>query len=188
MAGEAEGALLMAGDFEARQQERLIQSYERYINALAARLRRHYRLPFYLEPEDLAQAGRIGLLTGLGKCDWRKQSRQIDNYLKTRIRGAMLDEIRAQLPSSRRFSQDRVYLEPLAGEHEDLPAPDVQDLLFILGVLNRIRDSRQRAIMYRDLVLGDTLAEIARDLGYTPGRISQVRSECLQELRETGLY
>jgi len=163
-------------------QDSFLEAYEPFINAVAGRLWRKYRQPSYLEAADLAQAGRIGLLDGLTKCNWSFQTSQIHAYLKTRIRGAMMDEIRVMMPGSRRFKS--VQLEPLAEEHQDLPSLEDKDgLLFLQGVLNRIRDGRKQAILYRSLVLGHTLQQIGRDIGITESRVSQLRTESLAEIR-----
>jgi DNA-directed RNA polymerase specialized sigma subunit len=93
-----------------------------------------------------------------------------------------MDEIRVMMPGSRRFKT--VQLEPLAAEHQDLPSlEDKEGLLFLQGVLNRILDGRKQAILYRSLVLGDTLQQIGRDMGITESRVSQLRTESLMKIR-----
>ena len=54
----------------------------------------HGRLPSHVPFEDLLQAGALGLLDALRKFDPRRRV-QIESYVKFRIRGAILDELRS---------------------------------------------------------------------------------------------
>jgi len=54
----------------------------------------HSRLPGHVPFEDLVQAGVLGLLDALRKFDPRRKV-QIQSYMKFRIRGAILDELRS---------------------------------------------------------------------------------------------
>lgn len=62
---------------------------------LVKRIASHFRgrLPPSIEPEDLIQAGTVGLLEALAGFDAERNS-DFEAYAKPRIRGAMLDEIR----------------------------------------------------------------------------------------------
>lgn len=54
----------------------------------------HGRLPSHVPYDDLLQAGVVGLLDALRKFDPRRKV-QIESYMKFRIRGAILDELRS---------------------------------------------------------------------------------------------
>ena len=54
----------------------------------------HSRLPSHVPFDDLLQAGVLGLLDALRKFDPRRKV-QIESYMKFRIRGAILDELRS---------------------------------------------------------------------------------------------
>src|SRR5271168_4006505 len=54
----------------------------------------HGRLPGHVPFEDLVQAGVLGLLDALRKFDPRRKV-QLESYMKFRIRGAILDELRS---------------------------------------------------------------------------------------------
>jgi len=54
----------------------------------------HQRLPSHVPVEDLYQAGVLGLLDALRKFDPRRRVR-LESYMKFRIRGAILDELRS---------------------------------------------------------------------------------------------
>lgn len=65
----------MTQDFDTRQRDRLVQAFTVFVNGMAAKIKRTKHLPFYIDVEDLAQAGMIGLLDGLSKCDWGATTR-----------------------------------------------------------------------------------------------------------------
>ena len=54
----------------------------------------HSRLPAHVPFDDLLQAGVVGLLDALHKFDPRRKV-QLESYMKFRIRGAILDELRS---------------------------------------------------------------------------------------------
>ncbi len=85
------------------ERERIIHEFMPYIKYTARRL--GWRLPPGLSEEDLASAGIMGLLDALTK--FRSGEVKLKTYAEYRIRGAMLDELRAadNLPRSAR---DRV--------------------------------------------------------------------------------
>lgn len=64
------------------------------------------RLPANVELDDMIQAGMMGLMDALGRFE-ESQGTQFEVYAASRIRGAMLDELRANdwLPRSARKSQ-----------------------------------------------------------------------------------
>ena len=72
--------------------DRLIESFVPFIRMTAERLA--FRLPPYLDLDDLVNAGVIGLMDAIEKYDPQREAR-FKTYSEFRIRGAMLDEIRA---------------------------------------------------------------------------------------------
>lgn len=64
------------------------------------------RLPANVELDDMVQAGMMGLMDAVGRYE-ESQGTQFEHYAASRIRGAMLDELRANdwLPRSARKSQ-----------------------------------------------------------------------------------
>ena len=63
-----------------------------HVRVIARRIHRH--LPSHVPIEDLYQAGVLGLLDALRRFDPRRRVR-IESYMKFRIRGAILDELRS---------------------------------------------------------------------------------------------
>ena len=72
--------------------EALIKEFAPTIRYLASRLA--IRLPSYLSAEDLFSVGVIGLMDALARYDPSREAK-FKTYAEYRIRGAMLDEIRA---------------------------------------------------------------------------------------------
>jgi RNA polymerase sigma factor for flagellar operon FliA len=72
--------------------ERLIREFAHVIKAMAHRLA--FRLPAYLDAEDLVSVGVIGLMDAMTKYDPTREAK-FKTYAEFRIRGAMLDEIRS---------------------------------------------------------------------------------------------
>lgn len=76
----------------AAERERIIREFVPVIKAMAQRLA--FRLPAHLDIDDLVSAGVIGLMDALEKYDPSREAK-FKTYAEFRIRGAMLDEIRA---------------------------------------------------------------------------------------------
>ena len=72
--------------------EKWVTEFAPLIRYLAHRLA--FRLPPYLDIDDLIQAGVIGLMDAIQKYDSTKET-QFKTYAEFRIRGAMLDTIRS---------------------------------------------------------------------------------------------
>jgi RNA polymerase sigma factor for flagellar operon FliA len=72
--------------------EQLIKEFAHVIRAMAHRLA--FRLPAYLDAEDLISVGTIGLMDAMEKYDPHREAK-FKTYAEFRIRGAMLDEIRS---------------------------------------------------------------------------------------------
>ncbi len=78
-------------DFSATQQEDIVRHYAPKIRFLALRLKT--KLPKNVELNEMISAGALGLMEALGK--FRPQlGVRFETYAESRIRGAMLDELR----------------------------------------------------------------------------------------------
>jgi len=82
-----------AKKIRAQERNELIQKYAPMIKHLALRIA--MRLPSHIELEDLINSGVIGLIDAIEKFDPTKGVR-FETYAEFRIRGAILDELRAQ--------------------------------------------------------------------------------------------
>ena len=86
-----ESGTLEWSQFSARQQEEIVRHYAPKIRYLALRLKS--RLPRSVELGELISSGALGLMEALGK--FRAQMGiRFETYAESRIRGAMLDELR----------------------------------------------------------------------------------------------
>lgn len=82
----------MMGSPLTSDRERIIQEFAPLIRVMAHRLA--YRLPAYMDVEDLISVGVIGLMDAMTKYDPTREA-NFKTYAEFRIRGAMLDEIRS---------------------------------------------------------------------------------------------
>ena len=78
-------------DFSPAEQEAVVRHYAPKIRFLALRLK--VKLPRSVELNEMISSGTLGLMEALGK--FRPQlGIRFETYAETRIRGAMLDELR----------------------------------------------------------------------------------------------
>ena len=100
----------------AQERERLILQYAPMIKHLALRI--SMRLPSHIELDDLINSGVIGLMDAIEKFDPGKGVR-FETYAEFRIRGAILDELRAQDWVSRSVRQKANQLSRTYAELEN---------------------------------------------------------------------
>jgi len=93
--------------FQGKSREDLALEYAPLVRHIANRLAA--RLPSNLQRDDLIQAGMIGLLDAIEKYDSGREA-QFRTYAEFRIKGAMLDDLRAVdwVPRSVREQADRI--------------------------------------------------------------------------------
>ena len=80
------------GHVSDSRRETIIQEFAHVVKAMAYRLA--YRLPAYMDAEDLVSVGIMGLMDAMDKYDPNREAK-FKTYAEFRIRGAMLDEIRS---------------------------------------------------------------------------------------------
>src|SRR5579872_850219 len=85
---------------DAAERERLLTENLPEVRYIARRI--HERLPVQIPFEDLVHAGVLGLIDAVDKFD-RSRDVQLKSYAKFRIRGAILDSLRASDWSPRRL-------------------------------------------------------------------------------------
>ncbi len=120
-------------DFSPGQQERIVRHYAPKIRFLALRLKA--RLPRSIELGELISAGTLGLMEALGK--FRAQfGIRFETYAETRIRGAMLDELRRLDWFPRSLRQRVRALDDAIRkvEHEQGRQPTEEELCAITGL------------------------------------------------------
>lgn len=88
---DLESGLVAWTDFSAIDRERIVRHFAPKIKYLSLRLKA--RLPKNIELSELISAGTLGLMECLGKFQ-PQLGIKFDTYAETRIRGAMLDDLR----------------------------------------------------------------------------------------------
>jgi RNA polymerase sigma factor for flagellar operon FliA len=94
--------------FDATRREEIILEFAPQIKFVAHRLA--MRLPPHIELDDLISAGAIGLIDAIEKFD-PSRNIQFKTYAEFRVKGAMLDELRAQDWVPRSVRQKAAILE-----------------------------------------------------------------------------
>lgn len=97
------------------RREEIVKSFLPFIKYTALRL--SWRLPPQLSVEDLMSAGIAGLLESLDR--YKEELGSLEAFVKHRIRGAMIDELRASSPISRSL---REKLSAIRDIHRELEA------------------------------------------------------------------
>jgi RNA polymerase sigma factor for flagellar operon FliA len=158
------------------------------------------RLPPSVTIDELTSAGTIGLIKAASRFD-SERGLQFGTYARHRIRGEMLDYLRSLDPLSR---GERRAWRQCAACREMSGEPRWVSLEMVLAEVSRIRSNesladsisrtqimtarhclseRENRIIELSFYAGCTNREIARQLGVTEGRISQIRAHALVKLR-----
>src|SRR6476659_108857 len=164
--------------------------------------------PRHVDREELATAGALGLVEAAGRFD---ESRGVpfDRFAAQRIRGAILDAVRAADWAPRSLRSTARNLEhttaklladlgrrPTAEDEATLGDMLTDDSLEPIEelesreLLSYVRDAvqllpeRHRLVIIGYFLEDKTSADLARFLGVTESRVSQLRSEALATLRE----
>ena len=140
-----------------------------YIEQIARRLRR--RLPRYVPLEDMVSAGFVGLMESVDRFDPRR-SVSFDSFAEFRIKGAILDALRAADPLSR--DQRAAFLELRRARHRLLGRlgrdPEPEELAQELGCdLDRFYELTMRVALTRPLSLPAEMPSVERPSLPGPG-------------------
>lgn len=113
--------------------DRLIIEYSPLIKFIAQRIA--VRLPPHIELDDLISAGVMGLIDAIGKFDPSKDT-QFKTYAEIRIRGAILDELRALdwVPRSVRQRATEISQAYAAVEQREARAATDEEVAAEMGV------------------------------------------------------
>ena len=183
-----------------------VQDYMPLVRQIVARFLR--RLPPNVLRDDLISAGTYGLIDSLRK-NGNDRGPTFEWYARVRIRGAILDELRAQDWLTRR-ARSRVTAQaddgraPLSGIvsmddlseasrnalcDESTPSPlEAAEESAERAVLARAIDQllhRERLIVTLHYFQGVQLKAIAAQLGVSEPRVSQLHSRAMAKLRAT---
>ena len=164
---------------------------ERY-SGLAARMARrlHPAGITAVSPEDLESAGLIGLIDAVDRYQ-PERGVPFEAYAALRVRGAVLDELRAATGGRRSEAPVQLSLDELleAGDHA-LPTVDetgaqraAEDLASRVESALRCLPQRQREILARYYGQSLTLREAGKSMGVSEARACQLHARAIASLR-----
>jgi RNA polymerase sigma factor for flagellar operon FliA len=118
---------------ERDKKEQLVLQHYNMVKYMALRLAS--RLPNNISADDLFNTGIIGLIDAIDKFD-KNQGIQFETYARIRIRGAMLDEIRAMdwIPRSLRQKSSEIEKTCLALEQKLGHYPSDEEVASEMGI------------------------------------------------------
>jgi RNA polymerase sigma factor for flagellar operon FliA len=187
--------------------ERLILDHLHLVRHLAWRMK--HTLPRVVELVDLESAGHIGLVRAAQTWQPEKGVR-FSYYCRFRIRGAMLDQLRAMDPLTRRCraelsrelramspterharSHTPDGMDPLSVQAQDHSCGDVEERgpseilesRELPDGLVRALSERERVVLHMRYVEDMQFQSIAPYLGVSPSRISQIHRELIEKAR-----
>lgn len=128
------GRVLPTAKMDKSARDEIILKYAPLVKNIA--LRMAAKIPIdRADKEDLINVGIIGLMNAMDKYD-SKRNVQFETYARFRIRGAILDELRARdwVPRSTRSKSSRMEEAFAALQQELGRAPDENELALYLGI------------------------------------------------------
>ena len=181
----------------------LVGQYRPVVLRIAAQV--HRRSPPSIERDDLIAAGMSGLWDALRRRDERSEE-SFDFYVCTRVRGAIIDELRAEdwLPRRRGRNADGsrpprampavVHYEDLglrdrnrAGTRDQQSSEDILDHKLSLERVMRGIDhlpARERYVLVKRELHGVPIKDLGEELGVSKPRVCQLRTQALRRLRQ----
>lgn len=144
----------------------------------------------YIEFKDLFNAGLIGLVDAYKK--HKPDKGDFIRYAKVRIRGEMIDRIRSNDWVSRKLREQIQSEEVILSRSEklkDIPENklSVLDLLVIQIPIRKIVNqlpARARSIILQAYYEDIDLQDIAKNIGLSPGRVTQIRDAAFINMRQ----
>jgi RNA polymerase sigma factor (sigma-70 family) len=181
-----------------RQRERVFAAYKYLVQPIAAAVKR--TLPASIELDDLVQEGLKGLWTAAGKFR-RKQAATFEFYVRTKIRGAMLDSVKGrqwreathrELPPALQICDRRPSVEQqmIAREEADANAATRRDRLSLVARAVADPDpkfqpisGKQKRALYLRYGRGMTQPAAGTAMGITQQSLQQLEDRALRSLR-----
>jgi RNA polymerase sigma factor FliA len=175
---------------EGTARDWLVVHYASLVKFVAGRLAAG--LPRTVDTGDLVSAGVFGLMNAIDRFD-PSQGAKFETYAIPRIRGAILDGLRAldwvprSVRSRSRSVQDHVALDTTADEADTHLQPgramEEGELRTAMRAEISKLPEREQAILILYYDDGLTLSEIGEALGVTESRISQIHTKAVLQLR-----
>ena len=186
-----------------RQEQERLGQYMPIVHQTAATFQR--RLPVNVQRDDLIAAGTWGLVDSLRRAQ-DSEGVAFECYVRIRIRGAMVDELRAQDWLPRRVRRaisrqqpegdtatvvgfdDMTGRDAMALADKGTPTPMEQvaaasERKMVAAAMGKL-PPRERTVVQLHYFSGVRFKQISTMLGVSEPRISQLHSRALQRLRE----
>ncbi len=153
----------MWADFNHRERENVVKHYAPKIRFIALRMKA--KLPKHIDLNELVSSGTIGLLEALGKFKPQLNIR-FDSYAESRIRGAMIDELRKLdwFPRSLRARVREIDQAMWRLENEKGRLPTTQEIAEHIGISEKEVDIGLEALQNQLCVSLDAIQDsVAKD-------------------------
>src|SRR5918997_1125473 len=159
-----------SGDERAR--ERLVVAYSPLVKYVSGRMASG--LPAHVEEADLISYGLVGLISAIERFELEREIK-FETYAITRIKGAIIDELRSLdwVPRSVRARAREIERANSKLEHKLQRAPTDEEMA-------HEREKLVVALYYYENL---TLREIGEVLGVTESRVSQLHTKAVLRLR-----
>ena len=143
----------------------------------------HGSMSTIVDVEDLVQIGLVALVEAVGQA--AEQGAQFKAYLQTRLRGAMIDELRRQATTTRgamrRRRQYQAAIAAVTARTGRAPESDLRDtLIAAIGAL----PEREALVIQLYYVEELNLEEIGQVLGVGSARVCQIKAAAHAKLKK----
>ncbi len=145
-------------DFNHRERENIVKHYAPKIRFIALRMKA--KLPKHIDLNELISSGTIGLLEALGKFKPQLAIR-FDSYAESRIRGAMIDELRKLdwFPRSLRARVREIDNAIWKLENENGKQPNTEEIAKFTGLTEKEVDLGLEALQHQLCVSLDAVQD-----------------------------
>lgn len=151
------------------------------------RMLRSGQIPRPVFLDDVLQAGLVAALRAVHRYNGQSGA-TIETYLGHRIKGAIRDEIEAQMRTYVYASVDELTEEGRLPEPVSHDTPEAfviwaERLECLTREIERL-PARQKRVLYAIYGQGRTQHDVSRELGVTEPRVSQIKKQAMRSLRE----
>jgi RNA polymerase sigma factor for flagellar operon FliA len=185
-------------------EEELIEKYRGLVEAIAQKVADSRRITG-ADYEDLFQEGIIGMLDAAKRYD-PESGHKFETFAYLRIRGAMVDAMRAFDPLSRsmraenpgfcifseqdQFNDDNRRISALENVDSNKSEASYKKWMRhieasdVVEALSGCWDGREKMIIESIYIHGKTMLEVSRTLGLSESRICQIHKEAMEHARQ----
>ncbi len=168
-------------NFNQKERENIVKHYAPKIRFIALRMKA--KLPKHVDLNELISSGTIGLLEALGKFKPQLAIR-FDSYAESRIRGAMIDELRRQdwFPRSLRARVREIDQAVWKLENEHGKTPTTEEIAHYTGLTPKEVDLGLEALQNQLCVSLDAIQDTLSSDGGTNNEEHPFQSTVFNEL------